>query len=479
MYMVHERMGRRSALGTVAAGAASGVLGSYAIRPERDGRARAEGSKAVMRPNFVVICADDMAYRDTVELPKARSLVANMGASFTNYYCTNPTCSPARAAMLTGMYSKHSNVYDNDQPQEGYFSLDHLVTQAVQLKNAGYHTGYIGKYLNGYGSGGSPPTSIPPGYSWWNGMPGYGAYKYIQTATKPGFSINNNGTIETYPAPFYQTDVLFAKALEYLAERASRSEPFALFVNPLANHQEAYATFPWIGDPVPAQRHATRYANAELPKYPNYDEVDVSDKPEWVRKLPRITQAKHDRITRLYRARMGALASLDEGIELIVNYLQSSGLMAETYVIVTSDNGFMYGDHRIEQGKRRIYQGSIQLPLWIRGPGVLQHSRGELAANIDIAATIYELAQVPPPVPIDGVSLVPLLMGGQASTWRDAILIESPDRSFEAVHTGREIYVEHTTGEKEYYKLDQDPYQLNSLTNYDPVLVSRLASLRA
>ena len=222
----------------------------------------------------------------------------------------------------------------------------------------------IGKYLNGYGN----QPRVPAGWSEWH-------------ATAPDdqrvydFTMNNNGTLVKYghdPAD-YKQDVLSEKAVDFVDRRAPRAQPFFLWLTYTAPHT-TYGESPnppsdCAGSAVPAPRHANAFNSEPLPKPPNFNEADVSDKPAQIRNLPRMTQSDIAYFQRRYRCELESLLSVDEGVRDVVQALLQSGELNNTLIVYTSDNGFFHGEHRIPGYKLRVYEESIRVPLLMRGPG--------------------------------------------------------------------------------------------------------------
>jgi arylsulfatase A-like enzyme len=188
------------------------------------------------------------------------------------------------------------------------------------------------------------------------------------------------------------------------------------------------------------------------------------------------------------------LLSLDEMVAGLIEELRAAGELENTYVLFTSDNGYHLGEHRLNMGKRTVYEEDVKVPLVMRGPGVSAGRTAEqMALNIDLAPTVAELAGVSAPAFVDGRSLVPLLEGAPPATWRSAFLLEhwsggrAHHRSapnYAAVRTETHKYVEHDSGDEELYDLSSDPHELESLhASVNPALVeslkSRLEALKA
>jgi arylsulfatase A-like enzyme len=181
------------------------------------------------------------------------------------------------------------------------------------------------------------------------------------------------------------------------------------------------------------------------------------------------------------------MLAVDEMVGSLVEELEATGELENTYIVFTSDNGWLSGEHRLEEGKDRVYEESARVPLLVRGPGVPAASTvEELTLNTDFAPTLVELAGAEI-AESDGRSLLPLLRGESPSGWRSAILLEGfvgkGDRVFGAVKSETHKYVEYGNGEKELYDLQADPYELeNVYETADASLVedldARLEALR-
>ena len=191
--------------------------------------APASGPAPAAKPNLLVIMTDDLETDDLKALPSVRRL-AQQGTTFSNSFVGYSLCCPSRATYLTGQYNHNNGVLSNAPPDGGFGRLDNTNTLPVWMQAAGYHTTHIGKYLNGYESA-SSHTTVPPGYSDWQGL-AIGTYRMYD------YSINDNGTLVPYgttPAD-YQTDVLANRAVAALRERARSPQPFYLKFSPLAPH---------------------------------------------------------------------------------------------------------------------------------------------------------------------------------------------------------------------------------------------------
>jgi arylsulfatase A-like enzyme len=158
---------------------------------------------------------------------------------------------------------------------------------------------------------------------------------------------------------------------------------------------------------------------------------------------------------------------VDDGVERIVRALKRIDQLDDTYIFFISDNGYMLGEHRVPDGKGTPYEEAIHQPFVVRGPGVSRGgTSGELASNVDLAATVAQIAHVQPPYEGDGVSLLPLIRGGTAV--RDSLLLESfssltGQPKFQGVRTKRRLYVRYSEGGRELYDLKLDPLEVSNL----------------
>jgi arylsulfatase A-like enzyme len=203
--------------------------------------------------------------------------------------------------------------------------------------------------------------------------------------------------------------------------------------------------------------------------------------------MRRLGPVQIDAVATDYRLRSESLLAVDEAVVRIFRALEESGELDRTLVIFTSDNGFFHGEHRIRQGKVRLYEPSIRVPLLVRGPGVPKGVRlSQAVSNVDLAPTIVAAAGATPARRFDGRSLYPLFRG---EWWGRDLLVEGPGaslatRQFTAIRTPRYLYAEHRTGEKELYDLGLDPHQLVNRAgaathaSMERELARRLARLR-
>ena len=443
------------------------------------------------RPNVVLILTDDLD-ADLLRghgsrYPNITKLAAG-GTTFENAFVTDPLCCPSRATILRGQYSHNHRILGNWPPLGGAGKFRESgreeSTVATWLREEGYGTTLVGKYMNDYGG-----ERVPAGWDDWYGVSG-GHLSH---------GLNENGDIRRYdPDRFYLDDVLAGKAVDSVRSPPGYGSPFFLWVGTRAPHAPA--------DPAP--RHEGAFSDARLPRSPSFDEADVSDKPDWVRDNPRL-QEEIPAMQDLYRDRLRSMLAVDEMVGRLMEALRETGELNNTYVFFTSDNGWHAGEHRLTTGKWTAYEEDIRVPLVVRGPGVPEGEKlPHVVLNNDLAPTFADLAGADAPNFVDGRSLAPLLGEDPppADRWRSAFLVEAatelgpgaipplsgdpmPDYwrqvpraeywgrpGLEAVRTEGRVYVEYGDGERELYDLDRDPHQLENL--YEKAAPELLGHLR-
>jgi N-acetylglucosamine-6-sulfatase len=434
-------------------------------------------------PNIVVIMTDDQTVESMRVMSGVRSALAADGTTFNHAFVSTALCCPSRATLFTGQYMHNHGVLGNRPPEGGYGRLDTTEYLPVWLQRAGYHTVHIGKFLNRYGQD-NPPTEVPPGWSEWYASVDPSTYRYT------GYQLNENGVVSTYDR--YQTDEYSQRAVDAIERLSPAPAPFFLSIAFLAPHSGG----PRDPDdpqglvtPQPADRHRDAFASEPLPRGPAFNEADVSDKPSFIRRRPRLSATRRAAIEENYRQELESLLAVDEGVVRIVGALRAAGELENTLILFTSDNGYFHGEHRVPYGKVMVYEPSVRVPLIMRGPGVPRGAtRRQLVTNVDLAPTILDAAGATPGRVQDGRSLFGVLED-RGLEWGRELLLEGPTGfdavAFSALRNERYLYAEHDNGERELYDLARDPHQLNSLHD-DPAhaalearLAERLAALQA
>jgi N-acetylglucosamine-6-sulfatase len=438
------------------------------------------------KPNIVLIMDDDQSVNLQQFLTKTNAAIANKGVTFDNSFVNYSLCCPSRTTMLTGQYAHNHGVRGNQLPSGGYSKAAPTLGNSlpVWLHRAGYYTAHIGKFLNGYGTT-SPDTEVPPGWNEWYGSLDNPDSFTGGTYTAYGYTLNENGQIVHYgstpdvadPAT-YQTDVYSQKAADFIRRRAPSRKPFYLSVAPRDPHSESGACDCAGDNPRGAPRYEGTLNGLTVPRDASFNEADVSDKPSNIKNLDPLTPTQVDQVNARYRARAEAVLGVDDLVQNVVSSLQATGELKNTVLIFTSDNGFFHGEHRVPQGKVRLYEPSIRVPLLIRGPGVPKGvHRPEPVGNVDLAPTILDFADAKPGRKEDGVSLLPIMQRKQDWLGRAMDLEtyftpdttedpEDPPLNYQGVRTDRYLYAQYGTGEQELYDLRNDPFELqNAVTN--------------
>jgi arylsulfatase A-like enzyme len=408
------------------------------------------------RVNVILVVTDDQAH-DTMPsdaMPWLQAQLAEPGSGWTlfpNAFSSTPMCCPARATLLTGGYSFHTGVRTNLEGDE----FDETRTLAVWLDEAGYTTGLIGKYLNHYPWARGP--YIPPGWDRW-----FAKLNPSLSTTYANFPVIDQGVPWTVRGR-YVTDALADEAVQFVHE-APLDRPFFLLFAPSAPHA------PYVSAP----RHTGGLVDHAAPPLARLNDVD--DAAPFVRNLPAIDATRAGSISLDSERAREALLAVDEALHAITSEVAARGQHDRTVVIVLSDNGLSFGEHRWV-GKNCPYEACVRTPIAMFVPGSIGGESQMLASNVDVAPTIAELTQTEIPQ-TDGMSLVGSVDG--ASVERDGVLLTSVgDRrvpEWWAVRTERWKYVAYVDGFHELYDLANDPYELVNVAD-DPAVAGVRRSL--
>jgi N-acetylglucosamine-6-sulfatase len=439
-------------------------------------------------PSIVFILTDDQRW-DSMEMdghrvmPIVDQVLGSQGMTLERYFLSIGLCCPSRTSIMRGQYATHTGVYSN----EGYFggfsafqrNKDDLSNIATWLHGAGYRTGMIGKFLNGYGNRLAP--IVPPGWDTWNALTDTDYFDFAESV---------NGVLTKFPSPIYQTDKLGEQAIDFITTTPEQT-PLFLWWAPHAPHGPA--------TPAPEDEDAEACSWLLPFRPPSFDEPDVSDKPLPMR-LPPMSHATMKRNDAFRVNQCRSLQSVDRWVGKIVSAMATR---PNTLFVYASDNGMMYGEHRMAMHKDVAYEEAIRSPFIARWDGVIPPGAVDdqhLAVNIDLAQTFAEAARVTPPYATDGVSLLPILTASNPQSWRSAFLLEHggggetapafcgtrTDETFagDLVPGASFTYVwyfgsEEDPTNEELYNLSDDPYQLENLAlSTDPSVGAVLARLR-
>jgi N-acetylglucosamine-6-sulfatase len=462
-------------LGAVAAALLSGCGGGASGHAVATGAVRSVRATQVSgfagRPNIVFVLTDDLSTNLVRYMPHVLQM-QRRGVRFSNYFVTDSLCCPSRASILTGRFPHDTRVFDNSPPEGGYSVFhergEEAQTFAVALQHEGYRTALMGKYLNGYEPNmrdGTGRPYIPRGWNEWD-VAGDGYPEY-------GYRMNSNGHVHAYGyAPSdYLTGVLARKGLSFIDRSAHGHRPFMLELATFAPHA------PY----TPAPRDVGTLPLVHAPRSPAFNTVGTNE-PAWLASFEPLDAQQIASIDEKFRRRAEAVQAVDRMIGGIEARLAADGLAQNTYIVFSSDNGLHMGEHRLLPGKLTAFDTDVKVPLVITGPGVPPgRTVAQMTENVDLCPSFEELAGAPIAPSVDGHSLVSLMHGARPGAWRKEVLIEHHGRvddrgdpdlpvrgsgnppSYEAIRSSSSLYVEYATGEREYYQLRHDPFELDNL----------------
>lgn len=449
----------------------------------------AEPAKALHR-NIVVIYMDDLDNHVSKGfVPKLQTLVGSQGIIFNNAFVTTPKCAPSRASLHTGLLAHNHGIWGSGSERWQHFKPLLSNSLGVWMQQAGYRTGLYGKLINSF--------TAQNGYQ----VPGWDQYSIYDFAGAAGYRYFDYKLFEQWRRPYgqvnqygeeekdYLTDVLANKTVRFITSAVADGKPFFVIFAPLAPHSPA----------TPAPRDAGYHDTTPFPESVVFNEADISDKPKPIRDLPLLTQREIRGVIKNYRRKLDSLMAVGDAGERIVNTLAALGVLGNTDIIVTSDNGFAFGSHRWRL-KDLQYDVTARVPLFWRGPGIaVGQTRDQFVSNVDLTATILARAGVRPPYELDGESFAAVMKPEAAnSKWRSGVYLENflADRRFPeqgyrywAVRTGARMFGE-VRGPKyvqrESYDMILDPYQATNTVLSIPTdarvqwaaLVHRLKSCR-
>ncbi len=404
-------------------------------------------AKDEARPNFLFILIDDLRYNALgclghpfVKTPNI-DRIAREGATFSNAFVTTPLCSPSRASFLTGRYVRSHKVIGNGDSA----AISHqLITWPRLLHDAGYETGYAGKWHMG------TDDTPRPGFDRWVSFKGQGVY-YDTPLNVDGKHAQANG---------YVTDVLTDYAVEFL--KKPRSKPFVMYVA----HKAVHGPF------TPAERHKELFTNETIGRTANAQD-NLDGKPVLQRQVNCQPAAQGvGSSDDLIKNQLRCLTAIDEGVGRLLKTLEETGQLDNTFLVFTSDNGYFWGEHHLGD-KRWAYEESLRIPMLMRYPKRIKAGSkiSQMVMNVDMAPTMLDLVGVAAPKEVQGRSILPLFKGS-VKNWRTAFLSEyfmEPQYqrvpSWQAVRNERWKYVHFTElqGMDELYDLKSDPGEMKNM----------------
>lgn len=421
--------------------------------------AAATTAVAVAPPNIVVVMSDDQRRNTFQTMPTVRRELIQKGLRYVGFSPTSACC-PARSSFLSGQHSHTTGVYNNVDPEWGGWPQFHESgyedqTIATALDAAGYRTGLIGKYLNEWNQ--APDGFVPPGWDVFraiyspNGQGGGRYYNYELRGTSPTEYFADN------PAD-YSTDVVADRAVRFVKSTPA-DQPFFLFVTPYAPH-----------DPfTPAPRDKNSWTPDAVYNNRAVNEQDMSDKPAFMQTLPKVDRQW---IANAQDRTGESLRAVDDAVKRLIGALGDR--MSNTLFVYTSDQGVMWGEHRLDE-KYNPYRWATEYPLIMRwGRNLPVEDRDSLVANVDLTATLLDAANVDPGWTMEGKSVF--------DTFRSSVVLEAiaiPGQpAYCGVRQRNWLYVD-WSGDAglEMYNYVDDPLELNNLAG-QPEYAAKEAELR-
>ena len=458
---------------------------------------------AATRPNIVFIMSDDhaahaiSAYGSKINRTPQIDRLAREGMRLNNCFAVNSICAPSRACILTGKYSHRNgvtvfNAFDGSQ-----------WTVARELQQAGYHTGMIGKWHL---------TTDPTGFDFWSILPGQGVYH------DPDFiELGKRSKV-----PGYATDIIADKTIEFI-KHAPKDRPFFVMCHHKAPHRA------WDPD----AKHAHMYDDVDIPEPETFNDDYATRSPAATEATMRIdrdltrrdlkvpppaglkgpalaewnstkdtemevtvngetkklsgTALKKWKYQKYIKDYLRCIASVDDNVGRVLDFLDTSGLATNTIVIYTSDQGFYLGDHNWFD-KRFMYEESLRMPFLIRYPGQIKPgtTSDAMVVNVDFAPTFLAYAGLAAPKEVQGRSFKPVLAGRTPENWRTEMYYRY--YHYPADHRVQPHYGIRTQRYKliyfnridawELFDLATDPHELKNLYA-DPAQTGTMKQLKA
>jgi len=404
------------------------------------------------RPNIIYIMSDDHAahamtcYGSVINQTPNMDRIADEGVRLDNCFCTNSICTPSRASILTGKYSHLNGVPTLRESMD-----QRQMTAPKLLQQAGYETAIFGKWHLGHGG-----IHNPQGFDRWCVLPGQGLYHNPEMHDQSDEKTVFEG---------YATDIITDLSLEWLDQR-SGDEPFFLMTHHKAPHR------PW----EPDDKHMSMFEDEDIPEPPtlwdDYDNRSVAAREAKMRVgrdfserdvkfEPPVGLSDEDLKKWAYQRYMKdylrCVASVDDNVGRMLDYLDDAGLAEDTVIIYTSDQGFFLGDHGWYD-KRFMYEESLRMPFVVRYPREIAAggANDDITLNIDFSSLFLDYAGVQTPAQMQGRSFRDNLRGETPDDWRESFYY----RYYMHIDGGHSVYA--------HYGMRTDRYKLIYYYRDDP-----------
>jgi arylsulfatase A-like enzyme len=402
------------------------------------------------RPNVIVFFTDQQRHDSTgvhdcpLDLTPNFDRMAQAGTHVYHSYTCQPVCGPARSCLQTGLYATETTCYRNGIPLP-----QDKKTLAQYFKEAGYTTGYIGKWHLASGGSGSVSPEERGGYEYWL------ASNTLEMTSDAYDCVVYDNDQNPVKLPGYRVDAMTDAVIRYVDEH--QNDPFFLFVSYIEPHHQNHR------DDYPApDGYAERYAGRWTP-------------PD----LAALGGSSQQHLAGYF----GMIRRLDEALGRLQDALKSLNLDDNTVILYTADHACHFKTRNAEY-KRSCHDSSLRVPTAFSGPGFQGGGRlNELVSLVDLPPTLLDAAGIPVPETMQGRSILPLLrrdpeakaawptevfaqisesqVGRCIRTSRWKYSVSAPDK-----HPWREPNAEQYT-EEFLYDLYADPYELTNLVSHE------------
>jgi arylsulfatase A-like enzyme len=413
-------------------------------------------------PNVLLILTDDQRANTLVGMPRVMEELVGQGTTYPNAFVPTSWCCPSRASLLSGKFAHNSGVWENARASAwGSWSAfanggEESDTLATRLNDAGYRTGLFGKYLNDTTA--QDEAYLPPGWDAFDAFLGGNYTRYRLSSDERPVRKDRR----------YLTDALADRTLDFI-DSTPADTPFFAYFSPFAPHYP-YDAGPYAGATREAGLLDDIEAATNFPS-PATNQADMAGYPRWMQKLEASdmwdnegrNNSEEMTLSDVIERQADTLMGVDAAIGRMIDSLRESGRLDNTVIVFLSDNGYAWGEHRL-QGKNTPYDVSVRVPLVMRFDGTLKAGVEDtriVAANVDVHATILDLAGVKPGR-IDGLSAV--------TSERDGLVMEAMRwvgkrgrPAYCGYRTDDRLYVRYSTGEEELYDYSRDPFELDNV----------------